>query len=111
MYLGKTVEQGEVHDIFHAPRHPYTRALLQSIPRPDATPRSRLAQIEGMVPSPFQRPEGCPFEPRCPVAIAEPCATSCPTLLPAGSGSARCYQYDPRYAALWSREPVAETAR
>lgn len=104
MYLGKTVEQGEVHDIFRAPRHPYTKALLHSIPKVDAVPGARLTQIEGMVPSPFNRPPGCPFQTRCPEMIVEPCSGSCPELLDAGSSRARCFQYDRAYAARW--QPV-----
>ncbi|MDB5530705.1 MAG: dipeptide/oligopeptide/nickel transporter ATP-binding protein [Devosia sp.] len=110
MYLGRTVEQGEVHDIFRAPKHPYTRALLNSIPKLDAIPGHRLTQIEGMVPSPFNRPSGCPFQSRCPDRIADPCARECPELLDAGTSRARCYQYDPAYAALW-QPALAEVAK
>jgi len=64
MYLGRVVEQGDVRTIFHRPKHPYTKALLESIPR-IAAERSKLNPIEGMVPSPFRRPRGCSFHPRC----------------------------------------------
>jgi peptide/nickel transport system ATP-binding protein len=66
MYLGKEVEKGPVDAIFHAPRHPYTKSLLRSIPSVLAEPRSRLATISGSIPHPFARPSGCPFHPRCP---------------------------------------------
>ena len=66
MYLGKEVEKGSVDTIFHAPRHPYTKSLLRSIPSVLAEPRSRLATITGSIPHPFARPGGCPFHPRCP---------------------------------------------
>ena len=66
MYLGHEVEKGPVDAIFHAPRHPYTRALLRSIPSVLAEPRSRLATIAGSIPHPYARPPGCPFHPRCP---------------------------------------------
>jgi peptide/nickel transport system ATP-binding protein len=66
MYLGKEVEKGPVDEIFHAPRHPYTKSLLRSIPSVLAEPRSRLATITGSIPHPFARPGGCPFHPRCP---------------------------------------------
>ena len=66
MYLGHEVEKGPVDAIFHAPRHPYTRALLRSIPSVLAEPRSRLATIAGSIPHPYARPSGCPFHPRCP---------------------------------------------
>jgi peptide/nickel transport system ATP-binding protein len=65
MYLGHEVEKGPVDAIFHAPRHPYTRSLLRSIPSVLAEPRARLATISGSIPHPFARPPGCPFHPRC----------------------------------------------
>ena len=68
MYLGHEVEKGPVDAIFHAPRHPYTRSLLRSIPSVLAEPRSRLATIAGSIPHPYARPPGCPFHPRCPDA-------------------------------------------
>jgi oligopeptide/dipeptide ABC transporter ATP-binding protein len=66
MYLGHEVEKGPVDAIFHAPAHPYTRALLRSIPSVLAEPRARLAAIAGSIPHPFARPAGCAFHPRCP---------------------------------------------
>ena len=74
MYLGHEVEKGPVDAIFHAPRHPYTRALLRSIPSVLAEPRARLATIAGSIPHPYARPGGCPFHPRCPDA-SPACAT------------------------------------
>ena len=68
MYLGRIVERGPVEQIFHAPRHPYTRALLRSIPSIMAKPRSKLETIEGSIPHPYNRPKGCPFHPRCVTA-------------------------------------------
>ncbi len=73
MYLGRMVEQGSVDQIFHDPKHPYTKALLQSIPSVNATPRVQLPTIAGSIPHPFNRPAGCPFNPRCAYAIAEVC--------------------------------------
>ena len=73
MYLGKVVEQGPVDTIFHAPQHPYTQALLQSIPSVDAAARTHLPTISGSIPHPFNRPRGCPFHPRCSYAIAGVC--------------------------------------
>ncbi|HET8627006.1 MAG TPA: ABC transporter ATP-binding protein [Thermomicrobiales bacterium] len=66
MYLGKEVEQAPVHDLFKRPRHPYTRALLRSIPRLGRRSRQRLESISGMVPDPFSIPPGCSFHTRCP---------------------------------------------
>jgi peptide/nickel transport system ATP-binding protein len=69
MYLGKPVEHGSVEDIFDRPAHPYTRALLRSIPKlgpKSGSPGQRLAAIRGMVPDPYHVPRGCAFHPRCP---------------------------------------------
>jgi len=65
MYLGRIVEQASVDEIFYAPKHPYTQALLRSIPHIRAKSRERLASITGFVPHPYNRPPGCPFHPRC----------------------------------------------
>jgi oligopeptide/dipeptide ABC transporter ATP-binding protein len=68
MYLGKVVEYGSVETIFHNPKHPYTQALLKSIPK-ISREQSELDPIQGMVPSPFNRPTGCHFHPRCSQAM------------------------------------------
>ena len=65
MYLGKEVEQAPVEELFRNPRHPYTRALLRSVPRLGRKRRERLEAIQGMVPDPFSIPPGCPFNTRC----------------------------------------------
>jgi oligopeptide/dipeptide ABC transporter ATP-binding protein len=77
MYLGRVMEEGNVDDIFHAPKHPYTRALLRSIPSLYGETRIALPVIAGALPHPFNRPPGCPFHPRCPDAF-ERCAESVP---------------------------------
>ncbi len=79
MYLGHEVEKGPVDAIFHAPAHPYTRALLRSIPSVLAAPRSRLATISGSIPHPFARPTGCPFHPRCPDYMHGTCERDFPS--------------------------------
>jgi peptide/nickel transport system ATP-binding protein len=66
MYLGRVVEQGPVDEIFHDPKHPYTRSLLQSIPKLGPKLRGKLQTIAGSIPSPYDRPPGCTFHPRCP---------------------------------------------
>jgi oligopeptide/dipeptide ABC transporter ATP-binding protein len=66
MYLGRVVEEGPVDDLFHAPKHPYTQALLRSIPSIESAPRVKLPTISGSIPHPYNRPSGCPFYPRCP---------------------------------------------
>jgi peptide/nickel transport system ATP-binding protein len=65
MYLGRVVEQASVDEIFYNQKHPYTQALLRSIPRIHSTSRERLASISGAVPHPYNRPSGCSFHPRC----------------------------------------------
>jgi peptide/nickel transport system ATP-binding protein len=94
MYLGKVVESGPVDTIFHAPRHPYTQALLRSIPSVLAAPRSRLATIAGSIPHPYARPPGCPFHPRCENFIQGKCDTEAPpvtALTP--DHEVRCFLY------------------
>ena len=91
MYLGKVVERGTVEEIFYDPRHPYTQALLQSVPKLGSGRNSRLATIRGMVPSPFDRPTGCEFHPRCEAAIAGTCDRSDPGTTTLSPGrSVRC---------------------
>ena len=65
MYLGTVVERADVYSLFENPKHPYTKALLQSIPQLGLEERHRLRAIRGMVPDPFRRPRGCPFHDRC----------------------------------------------
>ena len=84
MYLGRVVEQAPVDAIFHAPRHPYTRALLRSIPRMRSRSRERLTPIAGAVPHPYDRPTGCPFHPRCAEFMAGRCDREAPVLKPVG---------------------------
>jgi oligopeptide/dipeptide ABC transporter ATP-binding protein len=94
MYLGRVVEEGPVDDIFYAPKHPYTRLLLQSIPSVRSTPRQKLPTISGSIPHPFSRPTGCSFHPRCPNSMAGVCDTHEPELLPvSASQRASCFLY------------------
>jgi oligopeptide transport system ATP-binding protein len=68
MYLGRIMELGATRQIVSDPRHPYTRALVAAIPEPDPTRNRQQRGLGGDVPSPIERPSGCPFHPRCPLA-------------------------------------------
>jgi peptide/nickel transport system ATP-binding protein len=93
MYLGRVVEEAAVADLFARPAHPYTRALLQEIPRLDTT-RRRYSAISGEIPSPLAPPTGCHFHPRCPFALPR-CALERPKLREIGSGHrAACHLND-----------------
>jgi peptide/nickel transport system ATP-binding protein len=83
MYGGRVVERAQVLPIFDAPRHPYTRGLLASMPRLERVPRSRLPTIPGVVPALDDMPSGCRFRNRCAIADAG-CAGAEPVLEPAG---------------------------
>jgi peptide/nickel transport system ATP-binding protein len=97
MYLGTVVEQGHVDDIFHDPKHPYTKALLESIPTMGRGVRQPLRSIRGQVPHPLDRPGGCPFHPRCDVAVPGLCDTSDPPTVELGEGRrVRCVLHDPQ---------------
>jgi len=94
MYLGRVMEQGPVEQIFHAPKHPYTRALLKSIPSVNVAPRTLLPTIAGSIPHPLGRPRGCPFHPRCPDAMPGVCSERVPALGPVGPDQlASCFLY------------------
>ncbi|MDV7220031.1 ABC transporter ATP-binding protein [Streptomyces prunicolor] len=83
LYCGRKMEEAPVEPLFYEPAHPYTRGLLAALPRIDRSTR-RLAQIAGQLPSPNERPPGCPFQNRCPHAD-ERCAES-PRPVPVGEG-------------------------
>ncbi len=89
MYAGRIVESGPVEQVLDAPRHPYTRGLLDSMPGA-TTPGARLHQIHGMAPSLAGRPSGCAFRPRCTHAVTR-CTEQAPTVTTEGSRSYRCY--------------------
>ncbi len=94
MYLGKVVERGSVDDIFHAPKHPYTKALLRSIPSIMAKPRTKLSTISGSIPHPYNRPSGCPFHTRCPAFMPGTCDVREPALLPVATDrEVSCFLY------------------
>jgi peptide/nickel transport system ATP-binding protein len=95
MYLGLVMEQGSVDNIFHAAKHPYTQALLRSIPSVESIPRVTLPTISGSIPHPFNRPRGCPFHPRCPHFMPGTCDREPPPLRPVADGHlVSCVLYD-----------------
>ncbi len=80
MYAGRVVEGGTADEIYASPRHPYTRGLMRSVPRPDVPRTAKLEPIEGQPPDLMDLPPGCSFEPRCPHATDQ-CRAEAPPLL------------------------------
>ena len=95
MYLGSLVEIGSSDDLYHHPLHPYTQALLASIPIPDPKRmrERKKEEINGEIPSPLDIPSGCPFRTRCPYAT-ERCAEEKPQLRQVGNSKVACHLYD-----------------
>jgi len=98
MYLGTVVERGSVEQIFADPKHPYTRALLRSIPQIHTARAARLDTIRGTVPHPQNRPGGCPFHNRCDFAVAGACDVITPPPIRLEDGrEVRCLAYDEQH--------------
>jgi peptide/nickel transport system ATP-binding protein len=96
MYMGKVVEYADVDTLFFNPKHPYTQALLESIPRlgQKTRERRRLASIAGTVPDPYSIPAGCPFHPRCRHFMPGVCDKETPPMIEFKPGhQARCHLY------------------
>ena len=89
MYAGQIVEEGTAKDIFREPKHPYTQALLRSLPE-FSEGKSRLASLQGVVPGKYDRPTGCLLNPRCPYAT-EYCRQVEPQLHHIGSRKVKCH--------------------
>jgi peptide/nickel transport system ATP-binding protein len=92
LYAGRLAEIGPVREVIHAPRHPYTRGLMSSIPKLGEG-RERLAQIDGAMPRLNAIPPGCAYNPRCRERFAR-CTVERPSLIPAGGNFAACWLYD-----------------
>ncbi len=101
MYAGKIIESGTAHDIYHTPRHPYTLALLKSVPRMDLPRQAKLDPVEGQPPDLTRLDDGCAFRPRCRFAVKK-CAQKFPPLEKIKG---------PHIAACWEKEKVAKSAR
>ena len=101
MYAGKIIESGTAHDIYHNPRHPYTLALLKSVPRMDLPRQAKLDPVDGQPPDLTRLDDGCAFRPRCAFATAK-CARQFPPLEKIRGV---------HVAACWEKEKVAKSAR
>jgi len=107
MYMGSIVEHSAVRDLFRAPRHPYTRGLMASVPRIGKRSGEPLQSIRGNVPIPINKPRACGFFPRCPVGIPGLCDRAVPPLVEVAPGQkAACFQY-PEVVAAAGVEEVA----
>ena len=95
MYLGRVIELTETRELFARPRHPYTRALLDSVLTPEPGLGVPDAGLSVVPPDPLDPPPGCRFHPRCPKAFG-PCPTRDPRLLALGPASVACHLYDPQ---------------
>ena len=85
MYLGNIVEMGASAEVYHHPRHPYSRALLSSVPLPDPIQKDRKRVVlEGDIPTPINKPSGCAFRTRCPIAKPD-CSDDIPSLVDTGN--------------------------
>ncbi len=86
MYLGKIVELADARKLVHTPKHPYTQALISAVPTIDPATKRKRILLPGEAPSPINPPAGCPFHPRCPIAVQPRCQTEPPELRGLGAG-------------------------
>ena len=121
MYLGEVVERAPIEELFDDPKHPYTRALMRSIPQLGNRHKARLEVIEGGIPNAYARVPGCPFHPRCPEAIPGLCNAREPALRSVIGRQAEvsCFLYHlpdgtpvpaPEHAAAHAAPPVGDGA-
>ena len=101
MYAGRIVESGTARDIYHRPSHPYTLALLRSVPRMDQPRKAKLMPVEGQPPDLMRLDAGCAFRPRCRFSVAR-CQTIAPILETVGEG---------HHSACWERAQLTEFRR
>jgi peptide/nickel transport system ATP-binding protein len=94
MYLGRIVEQASIEPIFYNTKHPYTKALLNSIPHAGSRDHARLQPIRGVVPDPYSTIKGCAFHPRCNSFMPGKCDQAVPATTQVGEGhTVRCFLY------------------
>ncbi|MFG1816931.1 ABC transporter ATP-binding protein [Kribbella sp. NPDC049174] len=93
MYLGEVVEHGPAASVLSEPKHPYTQALVRSVPRLGQRGRGRLAAVRGTVPPPYERPAGCRFHPRCDAFMAGKCDLTVPTRVRSDDIDVACLLY------------------
>jgi oligopeptide transport system ATP-binding protein len=105
MYLGEIVETAKSLDLYRHPLHPYTHALLSSVPTMDPTRKQKRIILEGDVPSPINPPSGCRFHPRCPLAM-DVCRTTVPKELDIASHKVRCHAVEQELVA-GKTDPIA----
>jgi oligopeptide transport system ATP-binding protein len=104
LYAGRVVEAAPVVELFEAPTHPYTAALLASVPRLDGPPAARLRGVEGQPPPPGADPAGCAFAPRC-AALLPRCGSERPALTLRGTRSVACHAAPAAGATAANRAP------
>jgi oligopeptide/dipeptide ABC transporter ATP-binding protein len=108
MYLGRLVEVADTDALYRAPRHPYTHALLESVPRPDPRHRRGDAPLHGDVPSPRTPPSGCHFHTRCKYA-KDVCTREVPQLNPLATDPSRLVRCHLVHSGELPALPVADT--
>ncbi|MEP4424108.1 MAG: ABC transporter ATP-binding protein, partial [Nitratireductor sp.] len=91
LYLGRLVEEAPARELFAAPKHPYTKMLLDAVPDIEMEGKERLA-IAGEIPNPVNPPPGCHFHPRCPF-VMEHCSTDTPPAHLVGDAAVRCHLF------------------
>jgi oligopeptide/dipeptide ABC transporter ATP-binding protein len=109
MYLGEVVELATSEELYKNPLHPYTHALLSSIPSMDPAKRRKRILLQGDVPSPINPPEGCRFHPRCPLA-SEACCVGTPPLVQIDGHQVRCHAAEQMAGELKATGRAATTA-
>ena len=109
MYLGKIVEIAKTAELYSNPLHPYTKALLSSVPKPDPSLEHERIVLPGDVPSPIAPPKGCSFHPRCPLAVEGLCDKEEPVTVSTGDHQFACHVAEETLGSIFGIPP-GETA-